>query len=184
MRRFILTGAPGSGKTAILRQLELQGFGVVKEAATDVIALRQSEGVAEPWTESRFVGDVTDLQMRRLNEASHGSPPVQFHDRSVVCTLALARYLAFPEPARLIDAVDRIVSERVFEKTVFLVQPLGFVTPTAARRISLEESLRFGQMHEDAYRAHGFDLVFVEPGAVADRAAAILTVVTAMRGPA
>ena len=39
MRRFILTGTPGSGKTAIIRQLELDGFSVVEEAATDVIAL-------------------------------------------------------------------------------------------------------------------------------------------------
>jgi len=38
MRRFIITGAPGAGKTAIIRQLELDGFGVVEEAATAVIA--------------------------------------------------------------------------------------------------------------------------------------------------
>ena len=36
MRRFIITGAPGSGKTAIIRQLELDGFSIVEEAATDV----------------------------------------------------------------------------------------------------------------------------------------------------
>ncbi|MGO9271366.1 MAG: AAA family ATPase [Terriglobia bacterium] len=32
MRRFIITGAPGAGKTAIIRQLELDGFSVVEEA--------------------------------------------------------------------------------------------------------------------------------------------------------
>jgi len=40
MRRFIITGAPGAGKTAIIRQLELDGFSVVEEAATDVIRRR------------------------------------------------------------------------------------------------------------------------------------------------
>ena len=43
MRRYILTGAPGAGKTAILRQLELDGFSVVEEAATDVIAAAQAQ---------------------------------------------------------------------------------------------------------------------------------------------
>ena len=43
MRRFIITGAPGAGKTAIIRQLELDGFSVVEEAATDVIAAAQSQ---------------------------------------------------------------------------------------------------------------------------------------------
>ena len=31
MRRFIITGAPGTGKTAIIRQLELDEFSVVDE---------------------------------------------------------------------------------------------------------------------------------------------------------
>ena len=48
MKRYILTGAPGAGKTAILRHLELDGYGVVEEAATDIIALEQVQGVAEP----------------------------------------------------------------------------------------------------------------------------------------
>jgi predicted ATPase len=38
MRRFIMTGAPGSGKTSILRALENLGYAVVEEAATDAIA--------------------------------------------------------------------------------------------------------------------------------------------------
>jgi len=54
MKRFALTGAPGSGKTAIIRQLEFDGFSVVDEAATGVIALRQAEGIAEPRLHPRF----------------------------------------------------------------------------------------------------------------------------------
>jgi predicted ATPase len=45
MRRFILTGPPGAGKTAIIRQLELDGFCVVEEAATDIIALSQDRAL-------------------------------------------------------------------------------------------------------------------------------------------
>lgn len=32
MFRYILTGAPGSGKTAIIRALERQGYFIVEEA--------------------------------------------------------------------------------------------------------------------------------------------------------
>jgi len=48
MKRFIITGAPGAGKTAIIRQLKLEGFSVVEEAATDVIASAHARGEAEP----------------------------------------------------------------------------------------------------------------------------------------
>jgi hypothetical protein len=42
MRRFIITGTPGATKTAINRQSGLDGFGVVEEAATDVITAAQA----------------------------------------------------------------------------------------------------------------------------------------------
>lgn len=54
MRRFVVTGAPGAGKTAIIRQLEIEGYSVVKEAATDVIAAAQAQGIREPWSEASF----------------------------------------------------------------------------------------------------------------------------------
>jgi predicted ATPase len=38
-RRYVLTGAPGSGKTSLLQALAARGWAVVHEAATDVIAL-------------------------------------------------------------------------------------------------------------------------------------------------
>ena len=39
MSRYILTGAPGAGKIAVLRLLEFNGHVVAEEAATDIIAL-------------------------------------------------------------------------------------------------------------------------------------------------
>ena len=73
MRRFIITGAPGAGKTAIIRQLELDGFGVVEEAATDVIAAAQARGISKPWTDPSFI----DFD----SESRHGlSPPVRWPD--------------------------------------------------------------------------------------------------------
>jgi predicted ATPase len=33
MKRYVVTGAPGAGKTAIIRELEMDGFSVVEEAA-------------------------------------------------------------------------------------------------------------------------------------------------------
>jgi len=62
MRRFIITGAPGAGKTTIIRQLELDGFSVVEEAATDVIAAVHAQGVVEPWRHPSFIDAITNLQ--------------------------------------------------------------------------------------------------------------------------
>jgi predicted ATPase len=62
---------------------------------------------------------------------------------------------------------------------VFFVRLLGFITPTAARRISLDEAQRFECVHEQIYRDFEFDLIAIEPGSIAERAAAITAATTA-----
>jgi len=173
MKRFVLTGAPGSGKTVILRQLEFDGFGVVEEAATDVIALRQAVGIAEPWMQPVFIDAVADLQRLRQLRACSEPDGIQLHDRSVICTAALAVYLGYPVSEGLSRELERVKREAIFQKRVFFIRNLGFITPTEARRISFEETLRFEQIHEETYRKFGFELVFVEAGSVLERVGAI-----------
>jgi predicted ATPase len=173
MKRFILTGAPGAGKTAILRQLELDGFGVVEEAATDVIALWQAQGIAEPWTDRSFIDAVAGLQRQRQVRSASEAVEIQFHDRSVICTAALATYLGYPPSEMLLRELERVQAEKIYRKQVFFIRNLGFIKPTEARRISFEESLRFEQIHEETYRSRGFEIVSIEPGSLVERVEAI-----------
>ena len=173
MKRFILTGAPGAGKTAVIRQLELDSFSVVEEAATDIHTLEHARGVAEPWKHPSFIDSIIDLQKRRQLRASHEPDAVQFHDRSAVCTAALAVFLGYPFSDALSGELKRIETEAIFQKRVFFLQNLGFITPTEARRINFEASLRFERVHEEIYSSFGFELVRIASGSVLDRAAAI-----------
>ncbi|UWZ86064.1 ATP/GTP-binding protein [Occallatibacter riparius] len=178
--RYILTGTPGCGKTALIRQLEVHGFSVVEEAATDVIAASHANSIEEPWRNPQFIETITELQRTRQLDASLLPGEVQFHDRSVVCTAALATYLGYPIPPVLAAELDRIVSEAVFERSVFFLRNLGFIAPTAARRISFEESLRFERIHEETYRSFGFELHFIDAAPIPDRIAAIRAQIRAL----
>jgi predicted ATPase len=168
MKRFILTGTPGSGKTALIRALEERGHAVVEEAATDVIALEQARGIAEPWTDARFIDRIVALQQQRQERAA---APVQFHDRSPVCTYALSRHLGYSPSAALSAEMTRVAN--VFERQVFFVRNLGHVEKTEARRISLEEALAFEALHEEVYRSRGYELVEIAPAPVEARADAV-----------
>ena len=97
MIRYILTGAPGAGKTAVPRLLECNGATVVEEAATDVIALENARGHREPWHDQRFIDKIVTLQRQRQRQARAQATEAAavFFDRSPVCTLALSRYLGF-----------------------------------------------------------------------------------------
>jgi predicted ATPase len=168
---YVLTGAPGSGKTAILRSLERDGAAVVEESATDVIALEQALGRPEPWLSADFADRVLALQRQReeLAGTHHGGETV-FFDRSPVCTLALSRFLGHPVSPRLAAEVDQAVAARRYSEVVFFVRGLGFVEPTAARRISPADAAAFEKVHEQTYRELGFTLTDVPAGPVTDRA--------------
>lgn len=169
MKRFIITGAPGSGKTAIIRHLELDGFSVVEEAATDIIDAAQARGTVEPWTDPSFIDAIAHLQKEREIRGSCLPDEVQFYDRSVVCTAALAVYLGYAFSPFLTSELERIKKGAVYERQVFFIRNLGFITPTEARRITFDESLRFERVHEDTYRHLGFELVYVAPRNVTER---------------
>src|SRR5262249_51530526 len=62
---YVLTGAPSSGKTSILTELEKRGEQVIPEAATDWILRKIRSGISEPWKEESFTFDILKLQLER-----------------------------------------------------------------------------------------------------------------------
>lgn len=181
LKRYVLTGAPGAGKTTVGRALCQRGWSFVPEAATDVIAAEQARGIDEPWQSDEFVDKVVTLQMQRQNHSPADDVLVQVYDRSPLCTLALARYLQRPVTRLLALEVARVTQEQVYQRDVFLVRALGFIVPSAARRISYQGSLDFEAVHEAVYLEHGFHLVDVRPDEVHARVAAIETQLSAHR---
>lgn len=179
MRRYVLTGSPGSGKTSILHGLADLGHTVVEEAATAVIARAQARGEDEPWTRASFIEEIVELQRRRQLAAATTNS-AQVYDRSPVCTHALVRYLGRPVPPSLTAEIERITTEGIYEPQVFFVRNLGFCEPTGARRISFEESLEFEKVHEDSYRTFGYELVDIP---AADLPLRVATVSAAISRP-
>jgi predicted ATPase len=169
MKRYILTGTPGSGKTSILHELKRQGYSIVEEAATDVIAHEQGLGNPEPWLQPDFIESIVHLQKQRQLEASTSPGEPQWCDRSPICTLALSRYLGYPASASLVEEIERIEREGIYRRRVFFIEHLGFCQPTEARKITFEESLVFEQIHEETYTSLGYDLLKIAPEALSER---------------
>lgn len=169
MKRYILTGTPGSGKTSLLHELKSQGYSVVEEAATDVIALEHRRGNSEPWMQADFIDKIIWLQKQRQIETVTSTDELQVYDRSPICTFALSRYLGYPPSACLLEEMERIERENIYQRQVFFLENLGFCQPTEARKISFEESLLFEKIHAEIYTSLGYDLIKLAPEALSER---------------
>jgi predicted ATPase len=173
-KRIILTGTPGSGKTSIIHALELKGHSVIHEAATAVIAKEQSLGHLEPWKNADFIEKIIVFQKHQQLEADKTNSTVQFFDRSPICTYALALYLNFTPSKVLLDEIDRIQNNHIYEKQVFFIENLGFIKNTEARKISFEESLIFEKIHLEAYQKFGYKCIMVPIAPIEKRVEIIL----------
>lgn len=174
MRNYILTGTPGCGKSSIIRALEMAGASVVNEAATDIMTYKQMQDELRPWENPSFIDDIIKLQKHRQLDMSKHYSKLHFYDRSPICTYALAIHLGFKPSMNLMQEIERIQKNHIYEKRVFFVKNLGFINNTEARKISFEESLDFEQVHLDAYQKFDFECVMIPAGTVNERTNIIL----------
>ena len=161
--RYVLTGAPGAGKTVLATALRGRGHHVIAEAATDVIEADLRRGVPDPGASPTFIEDITAVQIARQG-------PRGFYDRSPYCTLALARYTGLPIPLLLAGELGR---PGYYEPTVFFLGMFPYITPTPVRRISYPDAVRFEAIHRDVYLEYGFTLIDIPAAPVEARVTAV-----------
>src|SRR5256885_17158877 len=66
----------------------------------------------------------SDLQKRRQQRVADAPDDIQFHDRSAVCTAALATFLGYPASEALSHELRRIEREGIFERRVFFIRTI------------------------------------------------------------
>jgi predicted ATPase len=166
-RLYVITGAPGTGKTAILQNI---GAGVrgVPEPARGILAQQRSVGGAG--IPDRDPSLFVDLLLRRSIEAHEvarrGPEPVLF-DRGVPDCIAYASHLGTDQsPGVQASEVYR------YHPEVLLVRPWEEIyTVDEERRMSFADTLGFHDAVVAAYERAGYVLVEVPPGSVQSRVA-------------
>ena len=161
----ILTGAPGTGKTAILDALG-PGACFVREPARIVLAEeRTSGGKGTPDQDpALFVARLLDRSIASHAEAMRAGAPILF-DRGVPDCVAYARLLGVdPRPSAEAASLYR------YRPTVLVMRPWKEIyTTDDERKMTFEATLPFQEYIEEAYAEAGYELVEVPRGSLSER---------------
>jgi predicted ATPase len=129
MKRFILTGVPGAGKTALSLNWSLMASGSSRRPQPTLLLWSKRTTLLNRGNIPHSSIRLLNYKRRRQLRASHELDELQFHDRSAVCTAVLAVFLGYPYSEALSAELKRIKTEAIYQKRVFLIQNLGFITP-------------------------------------------------------
>jgi predicted ATPase len=154
-RWCVITGAPCSGKTAVINELARRGFRVVPEAARSFIEVELNKGrcLAEIKSDSaRFEGHIFRIKLGI--EARLPAHEQLFLDRALPDSIAYYR-LEGLDPAE-----PRRYSRRVRYSRVFLFEPIEF-TNDPIRSENTETAARIERLLEESYTELGYTIARV-----------------------
>jgi predicted ATPase len=173
-RLHILTGAPGTGKTAVLAGLG-PAFHVVPEPARVVLAELRASG--DTRTHDRDWAAFVALLLERSieqHEAAQATDGVVVFDRGVPDNVAYAMVLGVdPAPAR--EAATRYR----YHREVLILPPWEDIyTTDDERTMSFADTIPFHEALVDAYSEAGYALLEIPHESAVNRAALVREIVT------
>lgn len=184
--QVILTGGPHSGKTTLLNHLHHRypSAYFVPEPATRLI---ESETTLEtsqdgyipnvPWIDYDKFGRAVAQESVDLEAAIPPGTELVFQDRSLIDTIAYARYF---DCEHLIPDVDKLAKAAGYTLALFC-HPVGDYTNTDVRQESPEDAKRLHDLLLDAYVESGVE-VYVLPDVVLAQRSLIVQEVMDKRG--
>ena len=173
VQKIALTGAPGSGKSSILREMELTyEERIIPEAAEDIIRYLQTKGNPRPWELLDFQDRILDLQIQREKQIENIGGRV-FMDRGILDGLAYYQLKGKTPSESMLRAIEE--SNKRYKK-VFLIELGNDCQKTGIRREDLREAKELERLQYENYTKAGYKVERVPYLGIEKRAKIILDI--------
>lgn len=166
-RFFVVTGGPGSGKSAIIEALHAMGYARALEAGRGIIQDQAAiGGRALPWQDPGLFAELMlGWDMRSYHMAEAGTDPVLF-DRGVVDVVGYLRLVGLPVSQHMKHAVDTFR----YNRRVFIAPPWKEIyRPDRERKQDFAEAVRTYEAMVAAYSEAGYELAEIPLGPIEER---------------
>lgn len=166
-RFFVLTGGPGSGKTALIEALQHSGHYCSVEAGRGVIQDQmQIDGCALPWKDHNLFAELMlawDMRSYRMAQEHDG---IVFFDRAVFDVLGYLRLSGFPVPQHMQKAAECFR----YNRRVFIAPPWEQIfQQDRERKQDFAEAVRTYDAMVATYGQYGYELLELPRVSVEER---------------
>jgi len=170
MKRIVLTGGPGAGKTSLLLALEAHGYAVVHEAARAIIQERRASGRSPRPDPLAFAEEILRRDIEAFDQRS-AIPGFVFYDRSILDALCMLDQVTPLRPREL----QELVSRYPYHRKVFVLPPWDVIyAQDAERDQTFDDAVRVHAMLDARYRRCGYEPIEVPKVSVGERCAYVL----------
>lgn len=166
---YVITGAPSSGKTTVVKLLEKSGYNVLYEAARIYIdqELQKGKTIQEiRKNEANFQRKILDLKIHYESKLS--PKEITFLDRAIPDSIAYYELVGLP-----IDKCLEKATRNSYYKKIFIFEKLEF-DKDYARTESKKEIEKLERLLEKAYKDLAFPIIKVPKMSIAKRVKFIL----------
>ena len=168
MKKYVITGGPGIGKTTVIEILASKDYAIVAEAARMIIEEQETNGEnIFPWTNLQKFQELVVKRQLALEEKTCGG--IIFHDRSIIDGYGYS-ILGNVTPPELIDKN----AKNRYEK-IFVLEPLPLYQNDVSRKENEDDAKKIHNAIIEAYRHFGYEPVLIPVLPPEERAAYILS---------
>ncbi len=174
-KKIVLTGAPGTGKSTIIYELEKRDYHCMHEISRAVTLEAQKNGTDQLFlTEPLLFSDMLlKGRERQFQRASEIDKEIVFFDRGIPDVHGYLNYISMDYPERYIK-----VSRKNRYDFVFLMPPWEDIYVQDNERYeSFEQALAIHNHLLNTYKACNYNVIQVPTGTVIDRTEYILKVI-------
>lgn len=168
---IVVTGAPSTGKTSVLKEIERRGHAVRHELARQIIEKKLSRGITLDELINKHAielqNEIVDAEI--FDQQKRPSFKAIFLDRGMGDRIAMDRSLGI-NPARTIEAAKEFLCA-----AIFIMDPLPSYEEDGVRMQTAEEAKALDQIIEAVYKDLGYSVTRVPVMPISQRADYILS---------
>jgi len=174
-KRIVITGGPGSGKTALVSHLEKEGFAVMHEISRAVIIEAQKQGIEQLFLENPilFSEKLLNGRLQQFHDGENCAAPILFYDRGMPDVTAYMDFVGTHYPPNF----TKTCAEFLYDE-VFVLPPWEAIYEQDNERYeSFEQAEKIFQFLKNSYRNLGYTIHEVPVGIIKDRVQYIISTI-------